>query len=218
MSIRSRLPGPIQIVFRSSPPAAVDLEAPLEPATIPLVELTIFAGDSLACGQLALSAHRVTDLMNEHEAFEFVDTTLQSLDDGHQIEVPALTIARNEIFAVAVSGPRGDPVRRTRTRPMPIELHLGRYDVSGNIHAIPGTDPIASFRRRKVMIPLTEATIEYDSSAGRTRSHFETILVNNLLADWIAAATRSDVRPPDLVPELSGRGLARDFTPQIRLG
>ena len=191
-------------------------EAPPVPVAIPLVELTIFSGDSLACGQLALSARRVTDLMNDHEAFEFLDTSLKSLDDGRELTVPAVTIAREEIFAVAVSGPRGDPVRRTRTRPMPIELHLGRYDVTGNIHAVPGTDPIASFRRRKVIVPLTEATIEYDTSAGRIRSHFTTILVNSLLADWIAAATRTDVRPPELIPELSGRGLARDFTPELR--
>jgi hypothetical protein len=216
--MRSKLGGPFQIVFRTSPPSPAVAEAPPAPALIPLVELTVFSGDSLACGQLALSAHRVTDLMNDHEAFEFVDTSLQSLDDGHQLLVPALTIARDEIFAVAVSGPRGDPVRRTRTRPMPVELRLGRYDVSGNIHVVPGTDPISSFRRRKVMVPLTEATIGYDSSAGRIRSNFHTILVNGLLADWIAAATRSDVRPPELVPKLAGRGLARDFTPQLRVG
>jgi hypothetical protein len=32
---------------------------------------------------------------------------------------------------------------------------------------------------------------------------------------WIGTATRSDVRPPDLVLELEGRGLAKDFTPQM---
>ena len=99
---------------------------------------------------------------------------------------------------------------------MPIELHIGRYDVTGNIHVVPGTDPIASFRRRKVMVPLTEATIEYDSSAGRIRSRFNTVLVNSLLADWIAMATRSDVRPPELKPELLGHSRARDFTPELR--
>jgi hypothetical protein len=39
--------------------------------------------------------------------------------------------------------------------------------------------------------------------------------VNRDLNDWIGTATRSDVRPPDLVPELEGRGLAKDFTPQM---
>jgi hypothetical protein len=214
MSIRSRLPGPLQIVFRSSAPPAITEETPPDSRPIPLVELTVFSGDSLAFGQLALAADRVTDLMNDHDAFEFVDTTLQSLDDGHGLSVRDVVIAREEIFAVAVSGPRGDPKRRTRTRPIPVELQLGRYDVTGNLHVVPGTDPIIGFRRRRVMVPLTEATIEYDSADGRVRSRFETVLVNRLLADWIAPALSSDVRPPELVPELGGR-LTKDFTPQL---
>ena len=71
------------------------------------------------------------------------------------------------------------------------------------------------FRRRRVMVPLTEATIEFDSPDGRKLSRFGTLLVNRDLADWIGPASRSDVRPPDLVPELEGRGLAKDFTPQM---
>jgi hypothetical protein len=212
--MRSRLPRPLQIVFRPSTPAAVTEEAPPDAPPIPLVELTVFSGDSLAFGQLALAANRVTDLMNEHDTFEFVDTTLQSLDDGHGVSIRDVVIAREEIFAVAVSGPRGDPKRRTRTRPIPVELQLGRYDVTGSIHVVPGTDPIISFRHRRVMVPLTEATIEYDTPDGRVRSRFEIILVNRLLSDWIAPALSSDVRPPDLVPELGGR-LTKDFTPQM---
>ena len=77
---------------------------------------------------------------------------------------------------------------------------------------IPGTDPIIGFRRRRVMVPLTEATIEFDSPDGRKLARFGTILVNRDLTDWIAPASRSDVRPPELVPELEGRGLAKDFT------
>jgi hypothetical protein len=65
------------------------------------------------------------------------------------------------------------------------------------------------------MVPLTEATIEFDSADGRRVSRFGTIFVNRDLTDWIGAATRSDVRPPDLVPELEGRGLAKDFTSQL---
>jgi hypothetical protein len=217
MSMRSRLPGPLQIVFRPSTPLRIAEESPPDALPIPLVELTVFSGDSLAFGQLALAADRVTDLMNDHDAFEFVDTTLQSLDDGHGLSVRDLVIAREEIFAVAVSGPRGNPKRRTRTRPIPVELQLGPYDVTGNLHVVPGTDPIIGFRRRKVMVPLTEATIEYDSPNGRVRSRFETVLINRLLADWIAPALSSDVRPPELVPELGGR-LTKDFTRQVLVG
>jgi hypothetical protein len=166
----------------------------------------------VAFGHVALTAHRVTDLMNESTEFEFVDTFLQSLDDSHGLVVRTVTVSRDEVFAVAVAGPRGDPARRTRTRPIPVELRVGRYDVSGNLHIVPGTDPIIGFRRRPVMVPLTEATIEFDSADGRRISRFGTILVNRDRTNWIGPATRSDIRPPDLIPERDGMGLAKDFT------
>ena len=187
----------------------------MEAPPVPAVELTVYAGDSVAFGRLALNGDRVTDLMNDRTEFEFVDTCLESLDDGHELLVRSVYVARDEIFAVAVAGPRGDPARRRRTRPIPLALRVGRYDVRGNIHIVPGTDPIIGFRRRRVMVPLTEATIEFDAPEGRRVSRFGTILVNRDLTDWIGTATRSDVRPPDLVPELEGRGLAKDFTPQM---
>ena len=214
--MRARLQGPLRMVFQAAPHAA-DAECPtLEAPPVPIVELTVYAGDSVAFGRVALTADRVTDLMNDCTEFEFVDTFLQSLDDSHGLLVRTVVVARNEIFAVAVAGPRGNPTRRIRTRPVPVELHLGRYDVSGNIHVVPGTDPIIGFRRRRVMVPLTEATIEFDSPDGRQHSRSGTILVNRDLTDWIGPATRSDVRPPEVVPELRGRGLAKDFTPQLQ--
>ena len=204
-------------MFFQSPPEGAAERPTLEAPPAPMVELTVYAGDSVAFGRLALTADRVTDLMNDRTEFEFVDTFLQSLDDGHGLLVRTVIVARDEIFAVAVAGPRGDPARRTRTRPIPIELRLGRYDVSGNIHVVPGTDPVIGFRRRRVMVPLTEATIEFDSPDGRKLSRFGTILVNRDLTEWIALATRSDVRPPELIPELEGRGLAKDFTSQLQV-
>jgi hypothetical protein len=203
------------MVFQAGP-HAVDAEArTVDTPPVPMVELTVYADDSVAFGRLALTGDRVTDLMNASTEFEFVDTFLQSLDDGHQLLVSSVFVARDEIFAVAVAGPRGDPARRRRTRPIPVELRVGRYDVSGNIHIVPGTDPIIGFRRRRVMVPLTEATIECDTPDGRRISRFGTILVNRDLTDWIGPATRSDVRPPELIQELRGRGLMKDFTTQV---
>ncbi len=216
MSIRARLQGPLRMVFQAEQPVA-DTERPaLGVSLLPIVEVTVYAEDSVAFGRLALSADRVTDLMNERTEFEFVDTFLQSLDDGHGLQVRTVVVARDEIFAVAVGVPRGDPARRRRTRPIAVALRVGSYDVSGSIHVVPGTDPVMGFRRRRMMVPLTEATIEFDSPDGRQHSRSGTILVNRDLTDWIGPATRSDVRPPELVPELRGRGLAKGFTPRLQ--
>lgn len=215
MPIRARLPGPLRMVFHEAPPAA-DVECEmLEAQPPPLVEVTLYADDAVAFGRLALTASRVTDLLND--GTELVDAFLQALDDSHAVLLRTVVVARDEIFAVAVTDPRGDPTRRTRTRPIPVEVHVGRYDVSGNLHVVPGTDPISGFRRRRVMVPLTEATIGFDSPAGRTLSRCGTILVNRDLTEWIAPASRSDIRPPEVIPELQGRGLAKDFTPQLQV-
>lgn len=200
------------MVFQRPPPAADVDCATLEAPPVPLVEVTLYSDDCVAFGRLPLTASRVTDLMNDGTEFELVDTFLQSLDDTHGVQLRTVVVARDEIFAVAVTGPRGDPTRWTRTRPIPVEVRVGRYDVSGNLHTVPGTDPIIGFRRRQVMVPLTEATIEFDSPDGRSLSRSGTILVNRDLTDWIALATRSDVRPPEVIAELQGLGLAKDFT------
>ncbi len=209
MSVRSRLPRPPRIFPHGSAPATPG-ETTADSPEVPIVGLTLYTGDALAFGYLALSASRVTDLMNEHDLFEFVDTYLQSIDDGHGLALRSVVITREEIFAVAVAGPRGDPRRRKRTRPIPIELRLGPYDVRGNIHVPPGTDPIIAFRNRRTMVPLTEATVEWDAPDGRQVAQWETVVVNRLLTNWIAPARR-DVRPRNLqlVPEVNSSGLGR---------
>lgn len=219
MSVRSKLPRPLRILLRGTAPPADPGEPSPDSSPVPTVGLTLYTGDSLAFGHLPLLAGRVTDLMNDHEEFEFVDTYLQSLDDGHGLAVRSVVIARDEIFVAAVAGPRGDPKRRTRTRPIPVEIQLGPYGVWGNIHVVPGTDPLISFRNRRTMVPLTEATVEWDSADGRQIAQWDTVVVNRLRADWIAPARR-DVRPRELhlAAEGDGGGLGRDFAPRFVAG
>ena len=199
------------MVFEARPPAEAE-RASAGPPPVSLVELTLYAADCVARGRLALTAERVTDLMNERAEYEFVDAFVQSFQDEDQMPVSTLIIARDEILAVGVTGPRGDPSRRKRTRALPVELRVGRYDVTGNIHVVPGADAVSGFGRGRIMVPLTEATIAYDSAGERFLTCVGTILVNARLTDWIGAATRSDVRPPEGAPELQGVSLAEDFS------
>jgi hypothetical protein len=215
MSMRSNVRGSLRLFLRDAPPPGAEAAA-CDPPAAEVVGLTLYTGDSLAFGYVPLTAGRVTDLLNEHEGFEFVDTYVESLEDRHGLTLRTIHIAREEILAVAVAGPRGDPKRRTRTRPIPIELRVGPYDIRGNVHVVPGGDPLDSFRRR-TMVPLTEATVEWDTSEGRKSARWATVVVNRLLTEWIGPATK-DIRPPDLqlVPEFDQRGLAKDFTPRFR--
>src|SRR5664279_4532347 len=172
MSMRTTFRGPLRIFLRDSGGTPEDV--PPDPPPVHGVRLTLYACDSLAFGYLPHLAGRVTDLMNEHEAFEFVDTYLQNIAGGHGLTLRAAVIPREEICAVGIAGRRGDPKRRTRTRPIAVELGLGPYDVRGNIHVVPGT----------------EATIEWDAPGGRKIARWDTVVVNRLLTDWIAPATR----------------------------
>ena len=113
------------MVFHRPPPAADVDCATLEAPPVPLVEVTLYSDDCVAFGRLPLTASRVTDLMNDGTEFELVDTFLQSLDDTHGVQLRTVVVARDEIFAVAVTGPRGDPTRWTRTRPIPVEVRVG---------------------------------------------------------------------------------------------
>lgn len=218
MSIRPRLSRLLQLDLRAETRVAdAELPAADAPAVSSFVELTIYADDSVASGCLALNADRLTDLMNRNTEFEFRNAFLESLEDGHGLTVETLVVERDEIFAVAVAGSRGDPGRRSRTRPIPVELRVGRYTVSGHIHAVPGANAITGFRHRSPMIPLTEATIEFDAPEGRRVARYATILVNRDLTETIAPATLSDVRPPELLPGPQDGRLAKDFTPELAL-
>lgn len=218
MTMRLKLRGSLRVFLRAAP-APLPADPSSQPPPIPVVGLTVFTGDSIAFGYVPLAAGRVTDLMNDCEDYEFVDTHVRSLEDGRGLELRAVVIEREEILVVGVAGPRGDPTRRTRTRPIPVELRLGPYDVRGNIHVVPGTDPMVSFRSRRPMVPLTEATVEWDAPGGREVVRWATVVVNRPMTDWIAPAVH-DVRPPDLQPVLGadGSGLARSFAPRLVRG
>ena len=196
-------------------PSAADVVCAAPP--VPLVQVTFYADDSVAFGHLALTADRLTELMNNRVEFDLVDALLESLDDGHEVTVGTVGVTRDEICAVAVTGPRGDPARKIPTHVFPVEVKLGPYDVTGNIHVHPGTDPITVFRRRRVMVPLTEATIEFDAPEGRRRLRLGTMLVNRDLTDRIAVSSRPEAGQPDATLELQGRGLVADLSPLLEV-
>jgi hypothetical protein len=183
----------------------------------PTLEFTAYAGDSRASGWISLDGDRLTDMLNTHDELELVDVLVESHEDGHAIEAHDLVIGRDELYAVKVAGPRGDPGRRIRTRPHPISLQVGPYAVSGYLHALPGGDPIASFRHRRAsMVPLTDAWIEYDSPDGRQRIRAETLVVNRNLTDWIALASDEDIKFPEFAQTHETGGLLKDFTGSLR--
>ena len=101
------------------------------------------------------------------------------------------------------------------TRATPIALRVGQYDVFGYLHVLPSADPIASFRHRRAMVPLTDAWIEYDSPNGRQRARAATLVINRDLTAWVALAADENIKFPDFEQAPETGNLLKDFTGQV---
>ena len=139
---------------------------------------------------------------------------LESLADGHVVRSPVVLVARDELIAVHASGARSSRAKRTNTRAWPILVDSQPYLIRGYLHALPGSDPIASFQHRKPMIPLTNAWIEYVSAGKPQRVTLGTIVVNRELADWFRLTVSEEVEPPELPAGPVGP-LTKDFTGSV---
>lgn len=94
----------------------------------------------------------------------------------------------------------------------PIAVQVGRYHVRGYLHALPGSDPIQSFRRRSAMVPLTDASIEYRHGGIVQRRTAGTVLVNHDLVDWVVEALDEEVKYPEMPLSSAAAGpLVKDW-------
>jgi hypothetical protein len=190
---------PWRLVFRRESVKPVEVE----PATgdgpeTPMVLFLAYAEDCVLSGFVGLDTDRLSDLLNDNEEILLVDVQADDLADGGRREIAELAVARDELMLVSASGPRGLPARRIRTRQHLVTLTIGPYAVRGYLHGPPGAAPVASFRRRRPMVPLTEATVEYQLGGVQYSQAVESLIVNRHLVDQIEAVVE-DV--PDL-PEL----------------
>jgi hypothetical protein len=91
-------------------------------------------------------------------------------------------------------------------------MRLGPYEVVGFFHALPGADPVAAFRRRKVMVPITDARIGYTLRGARHEIRAETLIVNRERIDWVGSVVDDEVEMP-AIPLRANRGrLLKDLT------
>ncbi|HTS14788.1 MAG TPA: hypothetical protein VMH24_03915 [Candidatus Sulfotelmatobacter sp.] len=166
-----------------SPDPAPD--AAVEPAP-PQLEVTAYTDTAVLVGHLAFEAvDRLTDALNAADSFLLTEVTTESLDDGSTSLAAVLRVARDDVVAIAASGPRGDPSRRVRTQAQPVTIQSGPYELTGRVHALAGADPIGSLKRRRVMVPLTLAHVAF-TVAGRPRfASMELLIINRDLIDAI---------------------------------
>ena len=160
---------------------------------VPLVQFVAFGTHDRVFGWVRLRADRLTDLLNTHEELLLTDVEIESLEDRVTRSVDEVLIRCSELIAVHASKPRGDEARRRLTRTHPIAIQSGNYLIGGYLHAPPGSDPIASMGERPLMVPLTDAWIEYWSGGERTKQSSGTIIVNREQVDWMRVVTDEDL-------------------------
>ena len=177
------------------------------------VEFQGFAGDCTISGRITMFGERLTDFLNGQERFRLHKVEFLSLDDGHVVPMDSVSLERDDLLAVAGTGPRGDEKRRVRLEETRMQLWIGPYVILGRLHAKPGLDPMKSVLQREPMIPLTGATMAYSVAGSVVARDVGTIIVNRLQVDWISA----NVEEVSLFPEATTRSpfsmnLKRDFS------
>jgi hypothetical protein len=193
------------------------LDEAIHPAVLPTpeVEFVGYAEDCVIVARMALPSERLTDLLNESERYLVSDVAAESLADNQRFELPEIELQRDEVFLVHATGPRGNPGRRQRTQQHPVAIQLGPYLVQGFYHGVPGANPLEGLRRRRPMVPLTDATIEFVVAGAIVQRRVETLIVNRELMDWVVEAGDDGVEFPELdAPKAEGR-LVKDFTGDI---
>lgn len=209
-AIKSRLRRPAET------PVDGQSDEAFEPSAITVeVEFAAYAEDSRIFGFWRHGAERMSDALNEADAYHLHDVLVAALEDGRTVDVGELALHRDEIVAVRAAGVRGNAARRSRVRPSPITLKAGPYTVHGYVHAPPGADPLRQIRRRKPMVPLTETWIEYEQAGRLHRARVGVIIVNVEWAEWIRMSRDEEVRLPGLPAEAVFDPRAKDMTGYI---
>jgi len=152
---------------------------------LPEVDFVAYALSERLSGRVRLDASRVSDMLNAHDEFVLVEALAERLPEGGSMVVPEILVRRDELAIVHATGPRGDRGQRIPTETHPLVMRIGRYLVSGRLHAGHGEGALTSLRARQAMIPLTEAAIEFRVGPDVVREPATGIVINRDLVDWV---------------------------------
>ncbi len=165
-----------------------------------MVEIDAYAADCRVHGQVEFGEGRVSDRLNRTPELLIRDARLEGLSDGHVVAMPELTIARDELCAVVVSGTRGDAARRLHTQTTRVEVDVGPYRVEGRMHGTSTSKPLGWVLRQAAWVPLTEARVTYRCGADDVSEEMATLLVNRHLMRSFRAVEEAGLDLPWEVP------------------
>jgi hypothetical protein len=179
------IPRRLRVAFahgETSPDATGMSLSPAEPDT---VDFVAYGVDCVLSGRTVLDGDRLSDMLNDHDEYALIGVSVERFDGGAPIEVKEVLVARDELWLVHASGPRGAVGRRTKTAPQFVAVKMGPYQVRGFFHTLPGSDPDGSIGRRKPMVPLTHARIEYTIGGQAREVRVDTVIINREQVEWL---------------------------------
>jgi hypothetical protein len=161
-----------------------------------MIGFDAYAADCRLFGRLESGDERMTDVLNASAELHVTEARIESIVDDRVANHPELDVPLNELYAVRATGIRGDPVRRIRTRTIEVVAELGPYEVIGEIHGTPASNPLVMVVRRPPWVPLTKAQISYRRGEELVTEEGLTLIINRLLARSLHALDEDAERMP----------------------
>ena len=175
-----------------------------------------FAADCIIRGILELGADRLSDHLNAAETVELRSVALQSLEDGHIVNLPELAVPMDDLCAVVAAGPRGVPARRVHRRSDLVEIRVGPYLVIGDLQLRIGAALHEVDQRHGAFVAVTEARVVGPLGEGAQPAAIgpETVLVNRALIVQITEAGGKVSTGMPMPARENRAGSAREIGPE----
>ena len=193
----------LRLVLRQ--PGSGESTPVLEEQAFPEIEFVAFAEDGRLSGRLRMDTARLSDMLNDHDEYLIEQVLARRIPSGEELLIPQIVVHRQELLLVSATGPRGERELRTRTIARGMVMEAGPYLISGDIHTVAGVEPLVNFRRRRPMVPLTNAEIRYTTEKGPTVEFVDAIVVNREHVEWVQVAEPGAVARD--LPEMLSRKL-----------
>jgi hypothetical protein len=167
---------------------------PDDAASAPDFEVVCYAEDLLVRGRVVIPTARLTDLLATSPKVTLRDARATVLRDGREVRVPEIEVLRDELIAMSMAGPRGDPNRRVSRLDLPLVAVLsGPYRIWGHQHVPRAVDPVLYARHHGSFLPLTDVVIAYELNEVTVTDVLAGLIVNLEQVDLLADADLQSV-------------------------
>lgn len=164
-----------------------------------------YVGDCTVSGRVNLGGARLSQYLETNEQLVVEDATLHGLRGETTARAGKVTLQRHEIYAAeALAGAAGDTrnSRRIHTVRHVVRFVSGPYTFVGELHTLPGAQPLRSLMHRRSMVPLTNCAVVFARAGKSEVRRAAVVVVNGALID-IAEPARIDELGSALAAELA---------------